>query len=161
MVAFDCILGLPWLDRANPVVDWKSRRLLLPTINGPKEVDLSHNPRRSGIPDASLISTAQLLKIGKGVGPLYLATIRPTVGESTSATDAELSQSWKSLVGQFDKVFPEDHPGLTPKRAVQLEIKLEPGVTPASKTAVFASRDGRAQGPVGSASGEGASTAEY
>jgi Aspartyl protease len=25
MVAFDCILGLPWLDAASPVVNWKAR----------------------------------------------------------------------------------------------------------------------------------------
>jgi hypothetical protein len=41
----------------------------------------------------------------------------------------------EKLVGQFDDLFPEDHPGLPPKCAVQLEINLEPGVTPASKAA--------------------------
>jgi hypothetical protein len=135
MVAFDCILGLPWLDAANPVVNWKTRRLLLPGAEGPVEVDLNHNPCRSRVSDASLLSTAQILKIGKGGGPLFLATIRPTAGESTSTPDAELDQSWKSLVGQFADVFPEDHPGLPPKRAVQLEINLEPGIIPASKAA--------------------------
>jgi predicted aspartyl protease len=118
MVAFDCILGLPWLDVANPVVNWKTRRLLLPGAEGPVEIDLNHNPCRSRVSDASLLSTAQILKIGKRGGPLYLATIRPTAGESTSTSDAEFNQSWKSLVRPFADVFPEDHPGLPPKRAV-------------------------------------------
>jgi hypothetical protein len=101
------------------------------------EVDLNHNPCRSRVSDASLLSTAQILKIGKGGGPLYLATIRSTSGEATSLTDKdkELCPSWKKLVGQFDDVFPDDHPGLPPKRSVQLEINLEPGVTPSSKAA--------------------------
>jgi predicted aspartyl protease len=34
MVAFDCILGLPWLDTAKPVVNCKTRRMLLPGIYG-------------------------------------------------------------------------------------------------------------------------------
>jgi hypothetical protein len=84
MAAFDCTLRLPWLDRANPVVNWKRRRLLLPTINVPKEVDLSNNPCRSGVPDVRSLSTAQILQIGKGGGRLYSATIRPTSGEATN-----------------------------------------------------------------------------
>jgi hypothetical protein len=68
---------------------------------------------------------------------LYLATIGSTSGEDTSPTDKdkELCPSWKKLVRQFDDVFLDDHPGLPPKRFVQLEINLEPGVTPASKAA--------------------------
>jgi hypothetical protein len=135
MVAFDCILGLPWLDAASPVVNWKARKLLLPTKNGPKEVDLSHNPCRSDVSDVSLLSTAQLLRIGKEGSPLFLATIRPTSEVSTTIGEEELSPAWKDLVGKFEDVFPDDHPGLPPRRAVQLEIKLEPGTTPASKAA--------------------------
>jgi Retroviral aspartyl protease len=33
MVAFDCILGLPWLQYVNPVVGWE-KKLLLPTDRG-------------------------------------------------------------------------------------------------------------------------------
>jgi hypothetical protein len=103
MVAFYCILGVPWLDAANPVVNWKTRRLLLPGAEGPAEVDLNHNPCRSRVSDGSLLSTAQILKIGKGGGPLYLATIRSTSGEATSPTDKyqEMCPAWKRLVGQL------------------------------------------------------------
>jgi predicted aspartyl protease len=38
MVAIDCILGLPWLDSTNPVINWKAKRLLLPGKEGPVEV---------------------------------------------------------------------------------------------------------------------------
>jgi hypothetical protein len=133
MVAFHCILGLPWLDAASTVVNWKARKLLLPTKNGPKEVDLSHNPCRSDVSYVSLLSTAQLLKIGKEGSPSFLATLRPTSEVATTIDEEELSPAWKDLVGKFEDVFPDDHPGLPPRRAVQLEIKLEPGTTPASK----------------------------
>jgi predicted aspartyl protease len=132
MVAFDCILGLPWLDAANPVINRQTRILLLPGAEGPVEVNLNHNPCRSRVSDASLLSTAQILNIYKGRGPLYLATIRPTSEEATSPADKdkELSPSWKKLVDHFDDVFRDDHPGLPPKLSVQLEINIEPGVTP-------------------------------
>jgi hypothetical protein len=73
--------------------------------------------------------------VNKDGGPLYLATIRPTSEAVTTPESSELSPTWKKLVGQFDDVFPEDHPGLPPKRAVQVEINLEPRVTPASEAA--------------------------
>jgi predicted aspartyl protease len=44
MVAFDSILGLPWLDAANPVVNWRTKRLLLPGVDGPTEVDSTTTP---------------------------------------------------------------------------------------------------------------------
>jgi hypothetical protein len=65
MVAFDCILGLPWLDAANPVVNWKTRRLLIPGAEGPVEVDLNHNPCRSRVSDASLLSLLRYSRLVK------------------------------------------------------------------------------------------------
>jgi Retroviral aspartyl protease len=40
MVAFDCILGLPWLQDVNLVVGWEQKTLLLTTGHGPVEVDM-------------------------------------------------------------------------------------------------------------------------
>jgi hypothetical protein len=42
---------------------------------------------------------------------------------------------WGQLIKEYADVFPDDHPGLSPDRAVQLEINLEPGAKPASKPA--------------------------
>jgi hypothetical protein len=64
---------------------------------------------------------------------LYLATIRPTSEVADLSVEDNLNPTWRNLVGKFNDVFPEDHPGLPPRRAVQLEINFEPGVTPASK----------------------------
>jgi hypothetical protein len=135
MVAFDCILGLPWLDAASSVVNWKARKLLLPAKDWPKEVDLNRNPCRSDVSDVRLLSTAQLLKIGKEGSSLFLATIRPTSGVATTLDEEELSPAWRDLVGKFDDFLTDDYPGLPSRRAVQLEIKLEPCPSPASKAA--------------------------
>jgi Aspartyl protease len=43
LAAFDCILGLPWLEDLNPVVSWKRKKLLVPTPGGPVEVNLDEN----------------------------------------------------------------------------------------------------------------------
>jgi hypothetical protein len=99
MVDLDYILGLPWLDSTNPVINWKAKRLLLPGKEGPFEVDLDFNPRRSKVSDATLLSTAQILQVGKDGGPLYLATIRPTSETVTTIKPSELSPTWKKLVG--------------------------------------------------------------
>jgi hypothetical protein len=65
MIGFKCILGLPWLDAANAVVNWRNKKLLLPGTGGPTEVDLNRHPCRSRVSNVSSLSTAQLLKIGK------------------------------------------------------------------------------------------------
>jgi hypothetical protein len=117
------------------VVNWKARELLLTTNDWPKDVGINHNSCRSDMSDVSLLSIAQLLKIGKEGSPLFLATIRPTSEVATTCDEDKLSPAWKDLVGKFEDVFPDDHPGLPPRRAAQLEIKLEPGTTPASKAA--------------------------
>jgi hypothetical protein len=109
-VAVDCILGPPLLDAANPVVNWKTRKLLL-SIDGPKEVDLRHNPCRSGVSDVSLFSLAQVLKIRKAGIPLYLATIRPTSEVVKASDEEEVSALWKNLVGKFEtQAYPHDVP---------------------------------------------------
>jgi Reverse transcriptase (RNA-dependent DNA polymerase) len=47
----------------------------------------------------------------------------------------EQDLEWVQLIEDFKDVFPDDQPGAVPDRAVQLEINLEPGTTPASKPA--------------------------
>jgi hypothetical protein len=66
---------------------------------------------------------------------LFLATIQRTSEVVTTLDEEELSPAWKDLVGKVDDVFPDDNPCFPPRRAVQLELKLEPGTTPASKAA--------------------------
>jgi hypothetical protein len=50
MVAFDCILDIPWLQDVNPVVGWEQKTLLFPTNHGPVEVDMSSDPCRRELP---------------------------------------------------------------------------------------------------------------
>jgi hypothetical protein len=38
-----------------------------------------------------------------------------------------------SLIEKYDDVFPEDHPGMPPRRSVELKIELKEGSEPVSK----------------------------
>jgi hypothetical protein len=60
MVAFECILGLPWLRDVNPVVSWERKELLLPSDQGPIEIDMSKDSCRSNISEPTFLTVAQL-----------------------------------------------------------------------------------------------------
>jgi hypothetical protein len=73
---------------------------------------------------------------------VFLVTLKEAGGPRGPASpsdEEELSPEWDKLVGAFADVFPEEHPGLPPDRAVQLEINLEPGTQPVSKPAYLLS----------------------
>jgi Retroviral aspartyl protease len=74
MVAFDCILGLPWLQDVNPIVGWEQKTLLLPTNHGPVEVGMSSDPCRPGLPTPTLLTVAQLQEVAKGGDLVFLVT---------------------------------------------------------------------------------------
>jgi Reverse transcriptase (RNA-dependent DNA polymerase) len=138
MLAFDCILGLPWLQDVNPIVGWGKKTLLLPTDHGPMEVDMSSDPCRPGVPTTTLLTVGQLQEVAKEGDPVFLVTLKGAAVPQTpdaKPRDDDLGPEWSQLVEAFSDVFPEDQPGLPPDRAVQLEISLEPGTLPASKPA--------------------------
>jgi hypothetical protein len=87
------------------------------------------------VSDVTLLSTAQLLKIDKEGSSLFVATLRPTSEVATTIDEEELTPAWKDLVWKFEDVFPDDYPGPSLRRSVQLKIELEPGTNPASKAA--------------------------
>jgi Retroviral aspartyl protease len=80
MVAFDCILGLPWLQDVNQVMMWEQMTLLLPTDHGQVDVDMSSDPCRSGLPTPTLLTVAQLQEVAKGGDPVSLVTLKETRG---------------------------------------------------------------------------------
>jgi hypothetical protein len=137
LAAFDCILGLPWLQDLNPVISWKRKKLLVPTPAGAIEIDLDKDPCRSAVDTPSLLSTMQLQKAARKGGPIYMVSMKAIEdsGGDPGPPGPPLSAEWAQLVKEYADVFPDDHPGLLPDRAVQLKINLEPGAQPASKPA--------------------------
>jgi hypothetical protein len=80
MVAFDCILGLPWLQAVNPVVGWEQKTLLLPTDQGMVEVDMSSDRCRPGLLTPTPLTVSQLLEVAKEGDPVFLVTLKETGG---------------------------------------------------------------------------------
>jgi hypothetical protein len=80
MVAFDCILGLPWLQDVNPIVGWEKKTLLLPTDHGPVEVDMSSDPCRQGVLTPTMLTVGQLQEVAKEGDPVFLVTLKGVAG---------------------------------------------------------------------------------
>jgi gag-polyprotein putative aspartyl protease len=76
LAAFDCILGLPWLEDLNPVISWKRKKLLVPTPADAVEIDLDKDPCRSAVDSPSLLSTMQLQATARKVDPIYVVTMK-------------------------------------------------------------------------------------
>jgi hypothetical protein len=137
LAAFDCILGLPWLEDHNPVISWKKEKLLVPTPDGAVEVDLGRKPCRSHVDSPSLLSTLQLEGMAKKGDPVYVVALKENDEENGQSTPGAppLPAEWARLVKEYADVFSDDQPGLPPDRAVQLESNLKARAQPASKPA--------------------------
>ena len=89
---YEAILGKPWLNRWNPVIDWKRNRLAWKmgsktiTVQGLQEPHslglVSSLFQRSGTVD--LISAQRMRKLAK-TEPVYVAMIRTTNDDSADA----------------------------------------------------------------------------
>lgn len=141
----DAILGLPWLTKYNPVIDWTAgnlqfqhrKRSVQWTFEGVEQ-------KQAGV--VSQISSktfSKFLKRGDSCYSvhvfateqserLYALSTRSTNSEgattdvSTPPIDPRLSQ----LLTSYNDLFPEDLTGLPPPRSVDHRIRLQPGATP-------------------------------
>ena len=154
---YDVILGKSWLDRWNPVVDWKKNRVTLHV--GKRIVVL--NGVREQIPSAELSSlfasdfiveqiSAQRIRRMSKRELVYLAIVRSvliseTNTESRTETDSEDQTvqvngdrtttphviEVQDILNQFSDVFPRELPtGLPPQRSLDHRIDLVPGAEP-------------------------------
>jgi hypothetical protein len=48
-------------------------------------------------------------------------------GLSTKNDKEKLNHEWRALIEKNDGVFPEEHPGMPPRRSVELKIELKEG----------------------------------
>jgi hypothetical protein len=54
-------------------------------------------------------------------------------GLLTKNDKEKLNHEWRALIEKYDDVFPEAHPGMPPRRSVELKIELKEGAEPVSK----------------------------
>ena len=78
------------------------------------------------IRDSRMISSFKVQKYLRNGGTAFLVSIAPVDSVLTPIEDLE-------VVREFPDVFPEELPGLPPKREIEFCIELLPGTTPISK----------------------------
>jgi hypothetical protein len=83
LAAFDCILGLPWLEYHNPVISWTKNKLLVYTSDEAVEVDLDKNTCRSNVDSPSLLETLQLQGMAKKGDPVYVVALKAIEDEAS------------------------------------------------------------------------------
>ena len=114
---YDIILGMSWLSRYNPIIDWTTRNIR------PRVSITEHMPFVSAKTIAKTLSTDDQLFI------IIPATETPSSNAAPTITPAATT-----LLKEFKDIFPDDLPaGLPPQRAIDHRIEVIPGSTPPSR----------------------------
>jgi hypothetical protein len=130
--SFDIVLGMPWLERFGPNVDWVNKvvefihrgqkHTLRPPIFQPGDTSCG----------GLTISALQLKRAARKGAQLYSVILKDSTGQPDGAEDQTPPQI-QSLVTDFADIFQELPDGLPPERAVEHTIPLKPGATPSSR----------------------------
>lgn len=146
---YEAILGMPWLSRANPSIHWPSGTISVMSEDGRSIVlctetssqSKGQEEQKEESKQCRLINDQEIprpeapekfIALQKDEQVMCVAWLQPQ-SESQSQSDAELPAAEK-IVSEFKDVFPEELPkGLPPKRDVDHEIVLMPGVKPPSR----------------------------
>ncbi|XP_042472403.1 uncharacterized protein LOC122055074 [Zingiber officinale] len=122
MLEFDIILGMDWLVRYYATVDCSSRVVTFRPPGLPSWVFMG--TKDEGISVISAMQAQRLLS--QGCRGYLLSMIKIDQDTTTQLSDIPIVQ-------EYPDVFPEELPGLPPKRQVEFTIELIPGTAPVSK----------------------------
>ena len=128
---YDAILGKPWLFDANPTINWRKNQVIIETWDDRWVLQGRQEDAQPEVQlcDDTLISRQQIAKMVDSSEVLAVFA-KP---ESTP-THQKLPPRFEALLKEFEDIFPEELPaGLPPKRVVDHEIPLQPGITPPSR----------------------------
>jgi transposase InsO family protein len=123
----DIILGKPWLEKWNPLINWQNHEITFPGQETTAiQVDPEANPPEHTT-QITLISHQQLNQTLQSEDQLFLCEVTPEGLVHTNASDPRV----QPLLKEFQDVFPDELPAeLPPKRIFDHRITLEPGNTP-------------------------------
>jgi hypothetical protein len=127
---YDVILGIPWLKRHNPVINWDTSKVVVSSNGNQCEL-----PLHSDIdPPVLEVISALLAKRDMTKGEqMYLALVK-VVEQNSAGNKVTVDPDAEKIVSEFKDVFPDDLPsGLPPKREIDHQIGLEPGQNPPSR----------------------------
>lgn len=138
---YQAILGMPWLVKHNPTVDWINKIVKFEHNNYSVELS-SPSSSSSCSTTAELINSRQMDQvlslsakqfnriIRRNTDPVYLAIIREVESEiaTPSSQRNQQSKEVRPILKEFEDVFPDELPHtLPPRRNVDHRIELEPG----------------------------------
>ncbi|XP_074315423.1 uncharacterized protein LOC141651618 [Silene latifolia] len=121
MRGFEVIVGMDWLGKYKASIDCHQKKV---TLWGPKGTRVSYRgfvvkPKFKAIAAITLKSYMR-----KGC-PMFICHIRDSRSEEPTATEIP-------VVDEFVDVFPDEIPGLPPKRDIDFNVELKPGTRPIS-----------------------------
>ena len=132
-IAYDIILGKTWLSKANPLIDWKSNRMLLK--QGETLIALDAETCNHIVSQPShMITSKQLKRLAKKEKrEIYHVIIKSKKENQENQENNQRkpdashhSEELRDLLCKFEEVFPKELPReLPPKRVVQTNIELE------------------------------------
>ncbi|POM78410.1 Putative retroelement [Phytophthora palmivora] len=124
---YDGILGRPWLEQCNPVIDWTNHTIAFPSTGSVTDAPLVHSEKLT-VSEVTLEKLRRRLETDKYV-EVYKVEARHTEDTKPVATAVRL------LLGEFQDVLPETLPDqLPPEREVEHENILRPDAVPAART---------------------------
>ena len=142
-VPADVVLGMPWLRKHNPRIDWinstinfsrAGRSIQLKGVKDWVEQPEPKSPERPGF----LLNALQFKRLAKKKSnTLFYAQLKPVSAEASGEHRVEsLKQPVADLLEEYQDVFPQDLPtGVPPVRGVEHSIELTPGTEPPSRAA--------------------------
>ncbi|XP_074299739.1 uncharacterized protein LOC141630895 [Silene latifolia] len=119
---FEVILGMDWLGRYKAFIDCYQKKI---SLRGPKGVRVTYKGYMVK-PKVKFISVNTLKSSLRKGDQLILCQMWDRESETPRISDIP-------VVRDFEGVFPEEIPGLPPKRDVDFSIDLKPGAGPISK----------------------------
>ncbi|XP_042423149.1 uncharacterized protein LOC122010720 [Zingiber officinale] len=122
MLDFDIILGMDWLARYYATVDCSARVVTFRPPGLPSWVFMG--TKDEGISIISAMQAQRLLS--QGCQGYLLSMIKTDQDYTPPLSDIP-------IVREYPDVFPEELPGLPPKRQVEFTVELIPGTAPVSK----------------------------
>jgi hypothetical protein len=132
--AYDCVVGRPWLEKHNPLIDWRKNRLMIAKNGRRYDLDARKDPCVGKGKHVKLHLAKQLCRMVKGKYRTVLVTLQ-AIEKNSAPRNGILSKRWESLLENYKTVFPDEQPGYPPKRSVELGINVEEGTESLSKPA--------------------------
>ena len=122
---YDVIIGIPWLRKHNPHIDWRMNQITMNMGNKVIVLETNHKNREKNR-QVQTLSAVELRQAMKGEDQLYMLLTK-------EANPSDINQEIQSddltkVLQKYEDVFPEDLPDqLPPPRSVDHHIHLVPG----------------------------------